>query len=56
MLAGWSHITYTSIWGVIKIRKVELTMNEEKKYEIIKKLVETNGNKAASQLLLSPDP
>ena len=27
------------------IRKVNLTMNEQKKYEIIKKLVETNGNK-----------
>ena len=28
------------------IRKVNLTMNEQKKYEIIKKLVETNGNKS----------
>ena len=27
------------------MRKVELTMDEEKKYKIIKKLVETNGNK-----------
>jgi len=27
------------------MRKVELTMNEEKKYKVIKKLVETNGNK-----------
>lgn len=27
------------------MRKVELRMNESKKYEIIKKLVETNGNK-----------
>lgn len=27
------------------IRKVNLTMNEQKKYEVIKKLVETNGNK-----------
>lgn len=34
------------------MRKVELRMNEEYKYKIIKKLVETNGNKkrAASQL------
>ncbi|WP_279014454.1 hypothetical protein [Thomasclavelia cocleata] len=27
------------------MRKVELRMNEENKYLIIKKLVETNGNK-----------
>ena len=27
------------------MRKVELRMNEEKKYKVIKKLVETNGNK-----------
>lgn len=27
------------------IRKVNLTMDENKKYTIIKKLVETNGNK-----------
>lgn len=27
------------------MRKVELTVNEQKKYEVIKKLVETNGNK-----------
>ena len=27
------------------IRKVILTMNEQKKYEVIKKLVDTNGNK-----------
>lgn len=27
------------------MRKVDLRMNEEKKYEVIKKLVETNGNK-----------
>lgn len=34
------------------IRKVNLTMNEQKKYEVIKKLVETNGNKnrAATKL------
>ena len=37
------------------MRKVELRMNEEKKYKIIKKLVETNGNKkrAAIELALS---
>jgi hypothetical protein len=27
------------------IRKVDLTMNENLKYEVIKKLVEKNGNK-----------
>ena len=27
------------------MRKVELTMNEQNKYLIIKKLVESNGNK-----------
>ena len=34
------------------MRKVELRMNEQNKYEIIKKLVETNGNKkrAATRL------
>lgn len=30
---------------VVIIRKVNLTMNEQKKYEVIKKLVDTNGNK-----------
>lgn len=30
---------------VVNIRKVELTMNEQKKYETIKRLVEKNGNK-----------
>ena len=37
---------------VVKIRKVNLTMNEEKKYEIIKKLVETNGNKKRAAVAL----
>ena len=34
------------------MRKVELRMNEQNKYEIIKKLIETNGNKkrAATRL------
>ena len=34
------------------MRKVELRMNEQNKYEIIKKLVDTNGNKkrAATKL------
>ncbi len=30
------------------IRKVDLNMKEQEKYEIIKKLVETNGNKKKS--------
>ena len=30
------------------MRKVELRMNEELKYKIIKKLVETNGKKSIS--------
>ena len=32
------------------MRKVELRMNEQFKYETIKKLVETNGNKKQLQL------
>jgi transposase len=35
------------------VRKVELNMTEELKYEIIKKLVETNGNKKAAALKLN---
>ena len=31
------------------MRKVELRMNEELKYKVIKKLVETNGNKKEQQ-------
>ena len=34
------------------MRKVELRMNEEKKYKIIKKLVETNGNKKRAAIEL----
>ncbi|MFR6591585.1 hypothetical protein [Catenibacterium sp.] len=33
------------------MRKVELRMNEQNKYEIIKKLVDTNGNKKRATLL-----
>ena len=32
--------------------KVELRMNEEKKYNVIKKLVETNGNKKRAAIEL----
>lgn len=35
------------------MRKVILTMNEEKRYEVIKKLVDTNGNKKNAALKLS---
>jgi len=31
------------------MRKVELRMNEELKYKVIKKLLETNGNKKEQQ-------
>ena len=31
------------------MKKVELRMNEELKYKVIKKLVETNGNKKEQQ-------
>ena len=34
------------------MRKVELRMNEEYKYKIIKKLVETNGNKKRASIVL----
>ena len=34
------------------MRKVELTLKEEKKYEVIKKLVETNGNKQRAKVKL----
>lgn len=37
---------------MIKLRKVELTMDEEYKYKIIKKLVETNGNKQRAAIKL----
>ena len=33
------------LFGGYCMRKVELRMNEENKYLIIKKLVDTNGNK-----------
>lgn len=49
-------IMFLSKWmGGIFIRKVDLTMDEQRKYEVIKKLVETNGNKqrAATALQLS---
>ena len=34
------------------MRKVELRMNEEYKYKIIKKLIETNGNKQRAAVKL----
>ena len=38
--------------GGIFIRKVELTMNEENKYEVIKNLVDNNGNKQRAAITL----
>jgi len=35
------------------MRKVDLTMNEQKKYEVIKRLVDTNGNKKRAAIELS---
>ena len=35
------------------MRKVELRMNEEYKYKIIKKLVDTNGNKKRAAIKLN---
>ncbi len=43
---------YTISSEVVKIRKVELRMNEQQKYEVIKKLVETNGNKKRAAVTL----
>ncbi|MCD5413914.1 MAG: hypothetical protein LR001_02780 [Clostridiales bacterium] len=37
---------------MIKIRRVDLDMTEENKYLIIKKLVETNGNKKRAAVAL----
>lgn len=34
------------------MRKVNLTMNEHKKYDIIKKLVDNNGNKQRAAIEL----
>ena len=42
---------YEQMGGII-IRKVELTMNEQRKYEVIKKLAETNGSKQRATLNL----
>ena len=43
---------YTISSEVVKIRKVELRMNEQVKYDVIKKLVETNGNKKRAAVTL----
>ena len=47
----WYHTPITLIGGII-IRKVELNMNEQNKYEIIKSLVDHNGNKQRAALTL----
>src|SRR5659263_697235 len=44
------HVIYKN--EVIIIRKVNLTMKEEEKYLMIKKLVDTNGNKKRAALKL----
>lgn len=43
---------YNHLVEVIKLRKVELTMDENYKYKIIKKLVDTNGNKRRASIKL----
>ena len=43
---------YTISSEVVEIRKVTLRMNEQVKYETIKKLVETNGNKQRAAVTL----
>ena len=50
----WYDTPITLIGGII-IRKVDLRMNEQEKYEVIKRLVDENGNKlrAAQKLNLS---
>ena len=37
---------------VVYIRKVELRVNEQMKYEVIKELVDTNGNKHSAAVTL----
>ena len=39
--------------GVVIIRKVDLNMDEQRKYEVIKQLVEKNGNKDRAAMSLS---
>ena len=50
----WYDTPITLMGGII-IRKVDLRMNEQEKYEVIKRLVDENGNKlrAAQKLNLS---
>lgn len=43
---------YTVLCKEVYMRKVELTVNEQKKYEVIKKLVETDGNKNRAAMTL----
>lgn len=39
------HYNLNVLLQEVMMRKVDLRMNEDKKYRIIKKLVESNGNK-----------
>lgn len=47
-----SQLLYTISSEVVIIRKVDLTLNEQTKYEVIKKLSESNGNKKAAAIRL----
>lgn len=51
-LSFGSQLLYTISSEVVIIRKVELTMNEQAKYEAIKKLSESGGNKKAVAIKL----
>lgn len=48
----WYDIPINYRWEGLFIRKVELTMDEQKKYEIIKKLVDDGGSKERAALKL----
>lgn len=47
----WYYTPIILMGGII-IRKVELNMNEQNKYDVVKKLVDTNGNKQRAALKL----
>ena len=47
----WYYTPIILMGGII-IRKVELNMNEQNKYDVVKKLVDTNGNKHRAALKL----
>lgn len=45
-------VHYSPMKGEVVIRKVILTMNEQKKYEVIKRLADENGNKERAAITL----